>query len=116
MGRGAMRRGTRLSICTTKAHKQKRKQAESKRSESKQPANAFDFVAQAPSGHLLKSATGSFPTVTGVKSEKSVGVPAFGDGGILGPNEYTLQVNTNFYNNSAACTRLLGLLRLGNSM
>ncbi len=31
-----------------------------------------------------------------------MGVPAFGNGGILGPNEYTLQVNTNFYH-SAAC-------------
>jgi hypothetical protein len=64
--------------------------------------NGYDYVAQAPSGHLFSLAAGSFTTVTGVKSEKSVGVPAFGDGGILGPNEYTLQVNTNFYH-SAAC-------------
>lgn len=65
--------------------------------------NGYDYVAQAPSGHLLGSAIGSFPKVTGVKSEKSVGVAAFGGGGILGPNEYTLQVNTNFYSNSPAC-------------
>ncbi len=65
--------------------------------------NGADYVAQAPSGHLISSAKGSFPKVTGVKSEKSVGVRSFGDGGILGPNEYTLQVNTNFYSGSAAC-------------
>src|SRR5271170_4979143 len=64
--------------------------------------NGYDYVLQVPSGHLLSSAVGSFPSVTGVKSEKSVGVAAFGGGGILGTNEYTLQVNTNFYN-SAAC-------------
>ena len=64
--------------------------------------NAYDFVAQAPSGRYFSLAAGSFPTVTGVTSEKSVGVPAFGDGGILGTNEYTLQVNTNFFH-SAAC-------------
>lgn len=65
--------------------------------------NGYDYVVQAPSGHLLSSAAGSFPTVKGVKSEKSVGVAAFGDGGILGNNEYTLQVNTNFYSGSRAC-------------
>lgn len=65
--------------------------------------NGYDYLAQAPSGHLIGTALGSFPTVTGVKSEKSVGVAAFGDGGILGTNEYTLQVNTNFYSGSAAC-------------
>ena len=65
--------------------------------------NGYDYVAQAPSGHRISSASGSFPTVTGVRSEKGVGVPGFGGGGILGPNEYTLQVNTNFYSNSPAC-------------
>jgi hypothetical protein len=65
--------------------------------------NGSDYVAQAPSGHLFSSAKGTFPKVTGVTGEKSVGVPAFGDGGILGKNEYTLQVNTNFYSGSAAC-------------
>ena len=64
--------------------------------------NAYDYVAQASSGHLFSSAVGSFPQVLGVTSESSVGVAAFGDGGILGANEYTLQVNTNFYH-SAAC-------------
>lgn len=70
--------------------------------------NGYDYVAQAPSGHLFTSALGTFPTVTGVKSEKSVGVAAFGDGGILGANEYTLQVNTNFYSGSAACAGYSG--------
>jgi hypothetical protein len=64
--------------------------------------NAYDFVAQAPTGKYFSLAAGSFPTVTGVTSEKSVGVAAFGGGGILGTNEYTLQVNTNFFH-SAAC-------------
>lgn len=64
--------------------------------------NGFDFVAEAPSGHLFSSVVGSFPTVTGVRTERSAGVPLFGDGGILGSNEYTLQVNTNFFH-SAAC-------------
>lgn len=70
--------------------------------------NGYDYVVQTPSGHLLSSAVGSFPTVKGVKTEKSVGVPAFGDGGILGSNEYTLQVNTNFYDGSAACAGYSG--------
>ena len=71
--------------------------------------NGYDYVAQAPSGHLFRSAIGSFPSVTGVTSEKSVGVAAFGGGGILGKNEYTLQVNTNFFN-SAACAGYSGCL------
>ena len=52
---------------------------------------------------LIKSATGTFPSVTGVTSEKSVGVAAFGGGGILGPNEYTLQVNSNYNKTTSAC-------------
>jgi hypothetical protein len=71
--------------------------------------NGYDYVAEAPSGHVFSSAVGSFPTVTGVTSEKSVGVAAFGGGGILGKNEYTLQVNTNFYH-SAACGSYTGCL------
>jgi hypothetical protein len=64
--------------------------------------NGSDYVVEAPSGHLFSSVVGSFPTVTGVTSERSAGVAAFGDGGILGTNEYTLQVNTNFAH-TAAC-------------
>src|ERR1700733_4277719 len=72
--------------------------------------NGSDYVVQVPSGRLLNSATGSFPKVAGVKSEKSVGVAAFGGGGILGPNEYTLQVNTNFDSHSPACDGYSGCL------
>ena len=64
--------------------------------------NGKDVVAQAPSGTHFSLAKGSFPTVKGVTSEKSAGVLAFHDEGILGANEYTLQVNTNFAH-TAAC-------------
>ena len=63
--------------------------------------NGKDFVAQ--SAGLTSEALGSFPSVTGVTSEKSVGVAAFGDGGILGKNEYTLQANTNYTGTTSAC-------------
>jgi hypothetical protein len=67
------------------------------------PANN-DVVVQATSGHLLSYAEGSFLSVNGVTSESSVGVPAFGDNGILGANEYSLQLNTNYSNSAtAAC-------------
>jgi hypothetical protein len=73
--------------------------------------NGYDYVAQAPAGKLFSLAVGSFPTVTDVKSEKTVNVP-FGDGesdGITGPNEYTLQVNTDFAYTSA-CGKYTGCL------
>ena len=60
--------------------------------------NGDDYVAQ--SSGLTSAALGSFPTVTGVKSEKSVGVAEYGDGGA---NEYSLQLNTNFTGTTAAC-------------
>jgi hypothetical protein len=63
--------------------------------------NGHDYVAQAAG--LISAAHGTFPTVNDVTSERSVGVPAFGDGGILGPNEYSLQINTNFTGTTAAC-------------
>src|SRR6202034_3455647 len=63
--------------------------------------NGHDYVAEAAG--LISKTLGTFPKVTGVTSEKGVGVPAFGDGGILGPNEYTLQVNTNFTGTTSAC-------------
>jgi hypothetical protein len=71
--------------------------------------NGYDFVAQAPSGHTFSSATGSFPVVSDVTSEKGANVP-FGDGksdGITGTNQYTLQVNTNIVN-TAACGQYSG--------
>jgi hypothetical protein len=63
--------------------------------------NGNDYAAGV-SG-LISKAYGTFPTVTGVTSEQSVGVKSYGDGGILGPNEYTLQVNTNFTGTTSAC-------------
>ncbi len=63
--------------------------------------NGHDYVAE--SSGLTSAALGSFPTVTGVKSEKSTGVAEYGDGGILGANEYSLQLNTNFTGTTAAC-------------
>jgi hypothetical protein len=66
--------------------------------------NAYDYVAQAPSGHTFSLVAGSFPTVKGVTSEKGANVP-FGSGesdGITGKNEYTVQVNTNIVH-TAAC-------------
>lgn len=43
---------------------------------------------------LITSAVGSFST-SGVDAVTSVGVAAFGNGGIHGSNEYSLQINTN---------------------
>ena len=63
--------------------------------------NGDDYVAQA-SG-LISSTHGTFPTATGITSEKSVGVPLFGDGGILGANEYSLQINSNYTGTTSAC-------------
>jgi hypothetical protein len=63
--------------------------------------DGHDYVAEAPG--LISATLGSFPTVKGVKTEKSVGVPAFGDGGILGSNEYSIQLNTDFQGTTAAC-------------
>jgi len=67
--------------------------------------NLYDYVAQAPAGEFFSFALGSFPTVTGVTSEKTINVP-FGGGisdGIPGPNEYTLQINTNYAFGTSAC-------------
>jgi hypothetical protein len=73
-----------------------------KQGESDVVGDGHDYAAKVTG--LISKAYGTFPSVTGVKSEKSVGVPSFGDGGILGPNEYTLQLNTNFLNTTtAAC-------------
>jgi hypothetical protein len=63
--------------------------------------NGHDYVAQAAG--LISGTLGTFAKVTGVKTEKSVGVPLFGGGGILGPNEYSLQINTNFTGTTSAC-------------
>lgn len=56
-----------------------------------------DYVAQVTG--LMSNAIGTFPTVTGVTSESSTG----GSGGIDGANDYTLQINSNYTQTSAAC-------------
>ncbi|WP_410210187.1 hypothetical protein [Aquirhabdus sp.] len=66
--------------------------------------NGYDFVAQTPSGNVFSKVVGTFPSVTGVTSEKGANVP-FGSGqsnGIIGTNEYTLQLNTNI-SHTPAC-------------
>ncbi len=62
--------------------------------------NGDDYVAEATG--LLTWAEGGF-AISGVKSVQSVGVPAFGGGGILGSNEYSVQLNTNDRETTAAC-------------
>jgi hypothetical protein len=63
--------------------------------------NGNDYTLQ--TSGLISSAVGTFPTVSGVTSEQSVGVPAYGDGGILGANEYSVQLNTQFTSTTSAC-------------
>jgi len=53
--------------------------------------NGQDYVVQGPG--LLSGTVGSFPTVTGVTSEK----------GSDGSNNYTLQLNTNFDGTTTTC-------------
>jgi hypothetical protein len=64
--------------------------------------NGNDYTIQTGS-HLITSAVGTFPSVTGVTSEQSIGVAAYGDGGILGANEYSVQLNTQFTSTTSAC-------------
>ena len=63
--------------------------------------NGNDYVVQGTG--LISETIGSFPSVSDVTSERSAGVAAFGDGGILGKNEYSLQINTDFNGTTAAC-------------
>lgn len=62
-----------------------------------------DIVAKAPAGYFFGNVEGTFPSARGVTSETGVGVPAYDYQGTLGPNEYTLQINTNI-THSAACS------------
>jgi hypothetical protein len=59
-----------------------------------------DYVAETTGKTFW--AGGSFLDVS-VRSVASVGVESFGDGGNLGPNEYTLQLNTNSRGITSAC-------------
>ncbi|MET3652226.1 hypothetical protein [Dyella japonica] len=63
--------------------------------------NGNDYTLQSSS--LITQAVGTFPSVTGVTSEKGVGVAAYGGGGILGPNEYSLQINSSFDDTTSVC-------------
>jgi hypothetical protein len=67
--------------------------------------NGNDYVAEATG--LLTWAEGDF-VVSGVKSVQSVGVAAFGGGGILGSNEYSVQLNTNDQETTSACAHHSG--------
>ncbi len=67
--------------------------------------NGNDYVALARG--LITRSGGHF-SIAGVKSETGAGVPSFGGGGILGPNEYSLQLNTNASATTAACARHSG--------
>lgn len=64
--------------------------------------NGTDYVAQ--TAGITQSGLGSFPSVKNVTSEKSVGVAAYGGGGLLGSNEYSLQLNTDINPNATACS------------
>ncbi len=66
--------------------------------------NGNDYALVAPGSNLITQTVGSFPSVIGVTSESSVGVASFGGGGILGSNEYTLQINTNNSSTTSACS------------
>ena len=52
---------------------------------------------------LITAAAGLFTSVKNVTSETGVGVAAYGDGGILGPNEFSLQLNTNANATTTVC-------------
>jgi hypothetical protein len=65
-------------------------------------SGSTDLVTQAPSGYLFSNVEGTFLSVRGVTSETGVGVAVYRNEGILGANEYSLQVNTNA-SHSAAC-------------
>jgi hypothetical protein len=68
--------------------------------------NGHDYAIQGAG--LITKTVGNFPTVTGVTSEKGVGVVLFGGGGILGPNEFSLQINTNANSTTTACHSHVG--------
>jgi hypothetical protein len=74
-----------------------------KQQQAETAGNGNDYVLQSPGSTLISSLTGSFPSVTGVTSEQGVGVASYGGGGILGPNEYSLQINTQFTSTTSAC-------------
>ena len=62
--------------------------------------NGNDYVVSV-TGFITDAHVGL--SVTGVTSESSGGVKSFGDRGILGPNEYSVQLNTNDNSTTSAC-------------
>ena len=68
--------------------------------------NTNDYVAAAKG--LISLASGGFAKVTGVTSETGVGVAEYKYHGILGKNEYSLQLNTNSASTTAACDKRPG--------
>lgn len=68
--------------------------------------NGNDYIAQTTAKTFW--AGGNFLDVSGIQSEASVGVQAYGDQGNLGPNEYSLQLNTNDWGITAACGNVTG--------
>ena len=67
--------------------------------------NTNDYVAAAQG--LITQTSGGFQ-VKGVTSESGVGVKGFGGHGILGPNEYSLQINTNANETTSLCAHHSG--------
>jgi len=61
--------------------------------------NGDDFAAQVSSG-LISQSVGTFPTVTGVKSENDEG----------SRNTYSIQLNSNFMSGTASCEGVAGCL------
>jgi hypothetical protein len=68
--------------------------------------NGNDYVVQVP-GQITET-VGSFPTVTGVTSEKGVVNPEYPPGAITGKNMFTLQINSSFSETTAACKGVSG--------
>jgi hypothetical protein len=68
--------------------------------EAETVGNGYDYVAKAKG--LITIATGSFD-IKGVTSEQGVGVAKYHNDGILGPNDYSLQINTNDLLTTDAC-------------
>ena len=63
--------------------------------------NGNDYVVKTPGN--MSQVVGTFPKVTGVVWERGVGNVDFGNGGILGPNEYALQINSGYNLPTSAC-------------
>ena len=63
--------------------------------------NGNDYVAKTPRN--TSQVIGSFPKTADVTFERSVGELLNGQGGILGPNEYTLQINSGMNLSTSAC-------------